>query len=611
MAASHNPPTAPTADRHGRGRPSRRALRWAPLLLVASIAVVTTGCLTGDIKVKIDKSGSGTIDVEVLPYDELQRELKRVDAIPVVQNAVEGFDGGRFESTTVDGRIAYRAHIPFDDYRDLDDVLSDGFEVAGTNLRVFSEFDLSEIDGGWRLDATLAPDVLSDALRTDPSLQQLLDSEGLVALNSDLRLTIALPGRIVRTNGERVAAGTAKWSLKKDAHPTLMMVTEPKPLLTFVQKIFLGAALAIVLGVMFMLWGSRTAWKSGSAERKERRRAKKMTFGPSRGSGVGSPGAGWDNSGPMQPVVEGTVPTSGPMPPRMIPTIHDSTAAAATTGIVTPPTSSLPPVAPPVAPVVDPNVPDPFAPHVPGVPPTGVPQGAPHGEAPPPGGGGYPGTQPVSPPVAPVVDPNVPDPFAPHIPGVSPTQPPVDDPLIAPPVAPARSEADQDPWLFDAIPEDDVAPGSGVIAEPAVEPEPTQFEQPGFAFDGTPGWFSSETEDHVAGGVPVPEPATTEPATTEPAGGEPLPRGDAGPTGGDQSGGYTAGAYPAVDEHHDVAEARAGVEPHAGAEPSTSHRDRPVGHRIPAAWYPDPDDPRRYRWWNGAEWTDYVSGDGS
>lgn len=662
------------------------------LIVVSLLAVMTTGCLTGEVSVKINKSGSGTIDIELLPYDELQKLLVETKAVPIAEEAVEDYDGATFESTTVDGRIAYKAHLPFDDYTDLVDVMTDGITIMGLNLRVFSEFTLTEIDGNWRLDATPAPELLSDALRADPSLQQLLDSEGIVALNSDLRLTIALPGTIVRTNGEKIASGTAKWSLKKDLAPRLTMLTEPKPLLTFTQKILVGSFLAIVLGVMLNLWGSRTSWQSGRTERKERRRAKKLTFGPKR---AGGPNAGWDNSGPIAPAAEGTVPASGPMPPRVIPTLRDSTTAAASTQIVTPPISNLPPVAPPVAPSVDPNVPDPFAPHRPGqATGEGVGLDAARQDL----------TAPISPPVAPVVDPNMPDPFAPHVPGApvsasAPPAPPIVPPVPpvapvppaaaappppppagaaphvppvaeevpvapAPPVAestpqaaPAAAEASAvadtpvapvefdliddgrdgsvEPVMFDLVddPDGEVAPAMFDLVEEPGEPtgdvhapgdvhtdaesdeagsEPTPFEQPGFSFDGTPGWFSSETDagpsatDGGEGGAP----AAPEPASMPEPGGSGSPRFMPDPA-------FSADPVvePVTDAIHEPVTDHVD-EPVAGAvdELVADAVDEPVAaaqHEIPAAWYPDPDDPNRYRWWDGTEWTDYVSGEGS
>lgn len=636
-------PASSSTEAHSSGR-SRLLGRVALSAVVILLITVATGCLTGDVSVKINKGGSGTIDIELLPYDELQKMLVDTGAVSMAEKAVDEFDDASFESTTVDGRIAYRAHIPFDDYQDLVDAMTNGVQIAGLNLRVFSEFTLTEVDDQWRLDGTIAPELLADALRSDPSIQQLLDSEGLTALNSDLRLTVALPGKIVRTNGDRLASGTARWSLKKDQQPHITMMTEPKPLLTFVQKIFLGAILAIVLGVMFNLWGSRTSWQSGRSERKERRRAKKLTFGPKRaGDGPGR----WDNSGPIAPAVEGTVPDSGPMPPRAIPTLRDSTVAAANTQIVTPPISNLAPVAAPVAPAVDPNIPDPFAPHRPGqTTGQGVGVAAAHESV----------VAPIAPPVAPPVDPNVPNPFAPHVPGApmagqvpapappapapapvatnpapaaavpapappaqAPDMPPAGGPAAQP--EPLRFDLDDEPDMetmavrFDLVDDDDVSSDlTGAVMfdlveeqadlEPAVQTptvaptmdsaegtsgqyadasydappapvsEPEPFDDPGFNFDGTPGWFSAE-----AGGVDdgLAEDPTVVHGAPEPA---------------------------------SIPEPESAAEPTFSPDPGfTAETD--AGHEIPAAWYPDPDDPSRYRWWDGLDWTDYVSGGGS
>lgn len=535
---------------------------WAAvLLLVLSLMFVTAGCLTGDISVKIDRSGSGSIDLELLPADELQKLLVDADAITAIQGAVEDYDGATFETTTVDGRIAYRSHIPFDDYRDLADVLAQGFQVMGSDVHLFSEFNLSETDDNWRLDATLAQEMLSDELRSDPSLQQLIDSSGITSLRSDLRLTISLPGRVTRTNGERMASGTVSWSLKKDSSPTLMMVTEPKPLLTMAQKVIVGAGSAMVLGIVFILWGSRVSWR-GSSERKERKRAKRITFGPKLRVGKGD---GWDNSGPLAPAPEGTVPDSGPMPPRTIPTLHKSTAATPDK-IVAPPTSNLPPVAPPVAPAVDPSVADPFAPHLPGAPLAG--------EAGRESGRPASFSARIAPPVAPAVDPNRPDPFAPHVPG-------------APIVEPALFDASPDRLDLDVA---DLAPTASVPPVPItpIPTEPAPSEHPGFVFDGQPGWFSLEPEDVSDGGVgdgtPAPAFSPDEESLTD------------------------APPESAVDPASEPDNAEADG---AAAEAGVNQESVREAGSIPAAWYPDPDDPNRYRWWDGGDWTDYVSGEGS
>lgn len=111
-------------------------------------------------------------------------------------------------------------------------------------------------------------------------------------------------------------------------------------------------------------------------------------------------------------------------------------------------------------------------------------------------------------------------------------------------------------------------------APPAPVSEPEPFDDPGFNFDGTPGWFSAE-----AGGVDdgLAEDPTVVHGAPEPA---------------------------------SIPEPESAAEPTFSPDPGfTAETD--AGHEIPAAWYPDPDDPSRYRWWDGLDWTDYVSGGGS
>ena len=395
-------------------RVQNRRVRSLALVIVAMLlAVVSTGCLTGDVNVKVNKDGSGSVEIVIFPTEELQTLLVAANAIPIAEDAVSQVRDSSFEKINEDGRLGYKVKLPFDDYQELGRTLVNGTIVGDNPVRLFTTFELTEINDEWRLNAILAPEMLSDALKADPSTQELIDSAGVVPLNSDLRLTISLPGKITRTNGTQTGSGSAQWALKTNTDATLQMVTVPKPLLTDTQKIFLGAGLAVVVGIFLLVWGSPRSWGKG-AERKERRRTKKLTF-----AGPSGKGAGWQNQGPVAHAPEGTVPRSGPMPPRAIPTLGTPSMTGSPLKLEQRlPNGELAPVGPPVAPDFNPHAPNPFAPHRPGAPLQSQPGDAPAGASDPPV---EPAPAPVAPaasaPVAPVDAPTgARDPVAPAAP---------------------------------------------------------------------------------------------------------------------------------------------------------------------------------------------------
>ncbi|MCB1256404.1 MAG: DUF2510 domain-containing protein, partial [Microthrixaceae bacterium] len=119
------------------------------------------------------------------------------------------------------------------------------------------------------------------------------------------------------------------------------------------------------------------------------------------------------------------------------------------------------------------------------------------------------------------------------------------------------------------------APEPSPVAVPTPEPE-AAFAEPEAAIGDEPAWASETDWD--------PDPAADYPSI-DGAGGleEGLPI--AAPVEEEME-------YPSIDGDGDL-----------GIAPDDS--------TIPPDWYPDPDDPNRYRWWDGVDWTDYVSESGS
>lgn len=688
--------------------PRSRTLRLLTIAVSLGLLVVlSTGCLTGDIGVKVNKDGSGNISIKIFPTDELQQLIVAGNLVPVARSAVDQVSGSSFEQINEDGRVGYKVELPFDDYQALGQALIDGVTIGESHLRIFSDFHLTELNGNWNLEATLAPEMLSDALRADPTTEQLINTEGLVPLNSDLRLTIALPGRVTNTNGAKAGTGSAMWTLKTNQNVVLKMTTVPKPLLTETQKVLLGALLAVIFGVFLVTWGSQRSWGSG-VERRERKRSKKLRF-----SGNVAKPHGWTGEGPLEHAPEGTVPKSGPMPPRAIPTIGPANGSArsafAETAPQVPLTGELPPVAPPVAPAPNATAPNPWAPHRPGAPLPG--ENLPGTDRRPAVYGTAPDAVPaaVAPEAAPTSSAEPTEPeyvFAPPV-----TAEPAPVPVVPP--SPAQLSAEEASAHHDAFYRDPTHEMSGLsnkvaeahlrdldplapdasmsteLAAPAESAEPIVqgvTDVPA-SVEKAPWWFESDTgAAGVTSSDVAPEPAWA-PTTAEAAPVSPFTTGpspssaETSVSPGDEvqlegehyvsvGGGFFdyEPSSDVVEEHAEVDTERTAVEEPgvaptgslvAGAlddgpawvseeswepDPDTEYPSidgsggldmqtpmvvatepeveypsidgdgglTSVGDEaIPPDWYPDPDDPNRYRWWDGVDWTDYVSESGS
>ena len=67
--------TAKVADRQMR----RAGRRTAAVLLAAALSLLVTSCLDGNVGVKVNSDGSGSITVEVVPDARFQKGLERLD----------------------------------------------------------------------------------------------------------------------------------------------------------------------------------------------------------------------------------------------------------------------------------------------------------------------------------------------------------------------------------------------------------------------------------------------------------------------------------------------------------------------------------------------------
>ena len=311
----------------------RRALA---LVFVALCSIVATGCLHGDVDVTVNSDGSGQVVVEVFPNRKMQDELEDlpIDIESLVEGSFEQVEGFEFSEIEDGDRTGYRFEVPFDDYRDVEQVLVDGGTLAGQQVQLFSSLTITESpdDGGWSLDATILP--LGQAIAganagmVPESMRDVLDAAGIGNSGSGLDLSISLPGTIVSSNASSTSGGTATWRLDEPEAPTsLQMRTEPTEFPTQMQLIIGGAALAVVLGLVLFIVGATRTHKSAKQPRRQRARRARETA-----SGV--PDAGW-----AAPPV-GTVPSPESNRPEELPVIAPSLPPTAVPPL--PPTAGPP-----------------------------------------------------------------------------------------------------------------------------------------------------------------------------------------------------------------------------------------------------------------------------
>jgi len=270
-----------------------RALGVAVLLPLVVLA--TTGCLQSDVDVTVRSDRSGQIDIEVFLNSDVREALGGTDVEAMIEGAFQQVEGYEFVEFELGGREGYRLHIPFDDYRDVTDVITGGGVVAGQQIVLFSDFRITELPaGGWELDATVNPiGQMIAATRNDripENIQQVFDLSGIGAAGTGLDLTIALPGEVTSSNATKVEGGSATWRLDEpDAPSQLRMHNEPKPLLSPVMMV-IGAALVVVLiGVMLALFGSSHTYHRTEGDRKRRKSAKRRA----KQKASDTPNTGW------------------------------------------------------------------------------------------------------------------------------------------------------------------------------------------------------------------------------------------------------------------------------------------------------------------------------
>ena len=235
----------------------------ARCVLVAFVALLSTGCLSGEAELTVGDDGSGTITVEVFPPGRMTDEVDADDLAELFESPGNDIEVAAVDKDGVEG---YRIVVPFDDYRDVGDALDASPGAAGVSAGLITSLSIVELpDGdGWEFSATLGSAPGSVTGWTE--LDALIAGEA----GSGFDFSVTLPGNVLNSNADSTDGGTATWRLDDaEAPATLRMRTEPAPLITPFRVIVGGAALVVLLGVvLFMVGASRPQ----RASRRERRR---------------------------------------------------------------------------------------------------------------------------------------------------------------------------------------------------------------------------------------------------------------------------------------------------------------------------------------------------
>ena len=229
------------ADRRNGGR-NGRPIPWAPVcrrvlvLLVAALAVLTTGCLKVDVAIDVNEDGSGAIrTVQAVDVDAVAQggagAFEPGDLLPDRGDLPDDVTASRYRQDGYEG-VELRA-----EFRDLDELDSRLQDIADAFIATFEEegagpatrsdsppgdalagFRIGRTVDGWTFEGDgLAGELSSPAARA------------LIA-GSELRLQVRLPGRplLGRNNADEVRGNTFVWELRAaDPRDELFAETGP------------------------------------------------------------------------------------------------------------------------------------------------------------------------------------------------------------------------------------------------------------------------------------------------------------------------------------------------------------------------------------------------
>ncbi len=632
----------------------KRGARYAAALVVL-FCVVATGCLSGEASLKVAGDGAGEFKAQVFPPGTSRVPLRQAKIEDLLKDALSVTGGATVESVKKDGLTGYEIVVPFDDVDEMVSALNTPMTVGAHKVSLFSQFsvvkEVEDNGDSWRLNATLNSfDQIFGPLTSDAAFAKV--AEAVKAGESQARLemnfVVDLPGQIVNSNATKRGGGSATWEITDAATPTVITArSEPKEFPTTLQKGLMLAGAVIVLGLLLVAFSKWTS-RSSATRRLKRGERKAIKARASSGSGWGPKGP---NSMPTAPppstdigrdlpgVAPGAQAPSGTYDP-----VRGVRIGHAPTSDISEPligvnnersgrhseTSHSHHDHQAEGPGVKSSTDDRAAKEMAlaekarkkeekkrtkklkkgkggggQVPPVDLPAAGPAPVAPPPP------TPTVAVPVATAAASDLPDAKAAQT-------SPAPEPELTPAPEPAP-EPEPEPA---AMPELEPEPVPVLEPEPATAPEPI----PASAVEGehrVPRVFGAQpkasgpvSDEEVAEAVvdafsgiegfrrwargPLTDrevaetvaEALSDPGSATGAGSRTDPRFDADARPVRQTG---------ADFHPESAVLKAAGKGVSGE----SHGEDPV-IEIEPDWYPDPDDPTRYRWWSGTEWTDYV-----
>jgi hypothetical protein len=206
------------------------------LLLVALVALLTTGCIKADMKFEVNDDGSGTYSATFAVNAELLQTMGGLaaldpDAEPdagssgdickdmVTDAQEETPTGGKVEAYKDGDFCGVRISAPFADIEEALQLLESGGDTGGATLE---DVTLEKDGNAWVFDATWNPSDTGATTGADAEMtKQFLQGFSFV-------IRMRLPGGQVDQNADLIEDdGTMVWNLDPSAQRTLTARTEP------------------------------------------------------------------------------------------------------------------------------------------------------------------------------------------------------------------------------------------------------------------------------------------------------------------------------------------------------------------------------------------------
>lgn len=241
-----------------RGHAGRSLRRCGPYRSAALVAVVvlcvvaSTGCLDATARIEVHDEQSATVVVDVVPDRQLWDALGGQGTAGRVAGTVRHDAAPRFAVEKIQGDRTPGIRLTWSDAPI--DALTQPIPYAGGQLApLFEKFQVVHADdGSWQLDAVVAPVA---PIANDVEARFPVKGDDMVIV----KLSIAMPGRVVATNADSHDRSAATWNLDaRSAAPTSIdMRSEPGLGINPVLFLVAGLVVLIGLGVLMVVWSDR------------------------------------------------------------------------------------------------------------------------------------------------------------------------------------------------------------------------------------------------------------------------------------------------------------------------------------------------------------------